>query len=98
MGAQPEAVTGGRLFGTAGGGGRTGELLTAELALSLGRAAIGVTHSPAPQVLIVRDTRESGQMLEAALAAGITCAGGDAVFGGVLPTPGAALLARRLGF
>jgi phosphoglucosamine mutase len=49
-------------------------------------------------VLIVRDTRESGQMFEAALAAGITAAGGDAVFGGVLPTPGAAVLARRLGF
>ena len=46
----------------------------------------------------MRDTRESGQMLEAALAAGIAAAGGDAVFGGVLPTPGASLLARRLGF
>jgi phosphoglucosamine mutase len=57
-----------------------------------------VTGSPNPQVLIVRDTRESGQMFEAALAAGITWAGGDAVFGGVLPTPGAALLSRRLGF
>src|SRR5947208_1673485 len=98
MGAQPEAVTGGRLFGTDGVRGRTGELLTAELALSLGHAAVGVTHSSAPQVLIVRDTRESGQMFEAALAAGITAAGGDAVFGGVLPTPGAAVLARRLGF
>src|SRR5438874_2964482 len=98
MGAQTGAAAGRRLFGTDGVRGRAGGLLTAELALSLGRAAIGVTHSPAPQVLIVRDTRESGQMLEAALAAGITCAGGDAVFGGVLPTPGAALLARRLGF
>src|SRR4051812_50195578 len=37
-------------------------------------------------------------MFEAALAAGITAAGGDAVYGGVLPTPGAAVLARRLGF
>src|SRR3954449_13316424 len=37
-------------------------------------------------------------MFEAALAAGITAAGGDAVFGGVLPTPGAAVLARKLGF
>src|SRR4029078_9427860 len=37
-------------------------------------------------------------MFEAALAAGITWAGGDAVFGGVLPTPGAALLTRRLNF
>jgi phosphoglucosamine mutase len=86
------------LFGTDGVRGRAGEYLTADLALRLGHAAVGVTQSSAPQVLIVRDTRESGQMFEAALAAGITAAGGDAVFGGVLPTPGAAVLARRLGF
>jgi phosphoglucosamine mutase len=73
-------------------------VLTAELALALGRAAVSTSGLDNPQVLIVRDTRESGQMLEAALAAGITWAGGDAIFGGVLPTPGAALLARRLGF
>jgi phosphoglucosamine mutase len=46
-------------------------------------------------VLIVRDTRESGEMLEAAIAAGITAAGGDALLGGVLPTPAAPLLIRR---
>jgi phosphoglucosamine mutase len=86
------------LFGTDGVRGRAGEYLTADLALRLGHAAVGVTQSSAPQVLIVRDTRESGQMFEAALAAGITAAGGDAVFAGVLPTPGAAVLARRLGF
>jgi phosphoglucosamine mutase len=93
-----EAVTSRRLFGTDGVRGRAGEFLTADLALRLGHAAVGVTRSDTPQVLIVRDTRESGQMFEAALAAGITAAGGDAVFGGVLPTPGAAVLARRLGF
>src|SRR5437763_592713 len=98
MGAHTGAAAGRRLFGTDGVRGRAGELLTTELALELGRAAIGVTTSETPQVLIVRDTRESGQMFEAALAAGITWAGGDAVFGGVLPTPGAALLTRRLGF
>jgi phosphoglucosamine mutase len=49
-------------------------------------------------VLIVRDTRESGEMLEAALAAGVAAAGGHALLGGVLPTPGAALLTRRYGF
>jgi phosphoglucosamine mutase len=49
-------------------------------------------------VLIVRDTRESGQTLEAALAAGIAAAGGHALLGGVLPTPGAPLLVRRYGF
>ena len=46
----------------------------------------------------MRDTRESGEMLEAALAAGIAAAGGHALLGGVLPTPGAALLVRRFGF
>src|SRR3954468_5471144 len=93
-----DAVTSRRLFGTDGVRGRAGEFLTADLALRLGHAAVGITSSKTPQVLIVRDTRESGQMFEAALAAGITAAGGDAVFGGVLPTPGAAVLARRLGF
>jgi phosphoglucosamine mutase len=50
-----------------------------------------------PQVLIVRDTRESGPMLEAALAAGVAAAGGDALLGGVLPTPAAAILVKHLG-
>ncbi|MDQ3719733.1 MAG: phosphoglucosamine mutase, partial [Actinomycetota bacterium] len=75
-----------------------GELLTAELAVALGRAAAAVTEAETPQVLIVRDTRESGEMLEAALAAGVAAGGGHALLGGVLPTPGAALLLRRYGF
>lgn len=88
-----------RLFGTDGVRGVAGEFLTAELALALGRAATAVaTEAETPQVLIVRDTRESGEMLEAALAAGIAAAGGHALLGGVLPTPGAALLVRRFGF
>jgi phosphoglucosamine mutase len=48
-------------------------------------------------VLIVRDTRESGEMLESAMAAGVTAAGGDALVAGVLPTPAAPLLVRRHG-
>ncbi len=51
-----------------------------------------------PQVLIVRDTRESGEMLQAAVAAGVSAAGGDALLGGVLPTPAAPLLIGRYGF
>jgi phosphoglucosamine mutase len=86
-----------RLFGTDGVRGVAGEFLTAELALSLGRAAAAIAPPEAPQILIVRDTRESGEMLEAALAAGIAAAGGHALLGGVLPTPGAALLVRRFG-
>ena len=87
-----------KLFGTDGVRGVAGEFLTADLAVALGRAAATLSPAEAPQVLIVRDTRESGQTLEAALAAGIAAAGGHALLGGVLPTPGAALLVRRYGF
>jgi phosphoglucosamine mutase len=86
-----------RLFGTDGVRGEAGTFLTAELALALGRAATASLPAARPQVLIVRDTRESGPMLEAALAAGVAEAGGDALLGGVLPTPAAAILVRRLG-
>ena len=89
---------GSKLFGTDGVRGVAGEFLTAELALALGRAAAAIAPADAPQVLIVRDTRESGEMLEAALAAGVAESGGDALLGGVLPTPGASLLLRRYGF
>ncbi len=87
-----------RLFGTDGVRGEAGTFLTAELATSLGRAATASLEAERPQVLIVRDTRESGPMLEAALAAGVAAAGGDALLGGVLPTPAAAILVKRLGF
>ena len=87
-----------KLFGTDGVRGAAGELLSAELALSLARAASRHTGSERPQVLILRDTRESGEMLQAALAAGVSSAGGDALLAGVLPTPAAPLLLRRYGF
>jgi len=87
-----------RLFGTDGVRGAVGELLTPDLAVRLGRAAALQADSDRPQVLIVRDTRESGPMLEEALAAGVAAGGGDAMLGGVLPTPAASVLARRLGF
>lgn len=86
------------LFGTDGVRGEVGTFITAELATSLGRAAVASLEAERPQVLIVRDTRESGPMLEAALAAGVAAAGGEALLGGVLPTPAAAILVRRLGF
>jgi phosphoglucosamine mutase len=88
----------GALFGTDGVRGVAGEFLTAGLALALGRAAASICPVEAPQVLIVRDTRESGEMLEKSLADGLAAAGGHALLGGVLPTPGAALLTRRHGF
>ena len=58
-----------KLFGTDGVRGVAGEFLSPELALALSRAATGQLSSERPQVLIVRDTRESGEMLEAAVAA-----------------------------
>ena len=90
-----------RLFGTDGVRGVAGEFLTAELALALARAATtgarerGVER---PRVLVIRDTRESGEMLEAAVAAGVAAAGGEALLGGVLPTPAAPLLLGAYGF
>ena len=86
-----------KLFGTDGVRGRAGDFVTAELALALGRAATGNTGAQRPQVVILRDTRESGEMLAAALAAGVSSAGGDALLAGVLPTPAAPLLLRRYG-
>ncbi|HYM57856.1 MAG TPA: phosphoglucosamine mutase, partial [Solirubrobacteraceae bacterium] len=59
-------------------------------------ARVSAGHAPA-RVLVLRDTRESGEMLEAAVAAGIAAAGGEALLGGVLPTPGAPLLIGRYG-
>jgi phosphoglucosamine mutase len=86
-----------KLFGTDGIRGEAGTFLDAELATSLGRAAVESLQAERPQVLIVRDTRESGPMLEAALAAGVAAAGGDALLAGVLPTPAAAILVKKLG-
>jgi phosphoglucosamine mutase len=85
-----------KLFGTDGVRGPAGEVLTAELALRLGRAAASLAE--APRALIVRDTRESGPMLEAALAAGLASAGADVELGGVAPTPAAAIAVGRDGF
>lgn len=86
------------LFGTDGVRGRAGEKLSPELATALGRAAVASLANEAPRVLIVRDTRESGPMLEAGLAAGITASGGDVFLGGILPSPAAAVLTRIYGF
>ncbi len=87
-----------RLFGTDGVRGVAGEVLTAELALALGRAAVEQAGTERPRVLLIRDTRESGEMLEAALAAGVASAGGDVFLGGVLPTPAAPLLIDSRGY
>jgi phosphoglucosamine mutase len=84
-----------RFFGTDGVRGVVGDSLTADLVERLGRAATIWVGGGA--VLVGRDTRGSGPELEEALARGILSAGGDAVLGGVLPTPAVALYARDLG-
>jgi phosphoglucosamine mutase len=77
-----------KLFGTDGVRGLAGEFLSAELALALARAATSRVQGPdePARVLVIRDTRESGEMLEAAVAAGVAAAGGEALLGGILPT------------
>jgi phosphoglucosamine mutase len=88
-----------RLFGTDGVRGvANGPVLTAELALGLGRAAARFARERGARsqarILIGRDTRRSGFMFEDSLAAGVASAGGLAVRVGVLPTPGIATLVR----
>jgi phosphoglucosamine mutase len=84
-----------RYFGTDGVRGVVGEELTEDLVERLGRAA--AIWSGGGRVFIGRDTRASGPILESAFAEGVATAGGNAVLGGVLPTPAVALLALDLG-
>lgn len=85
-----------RLFGTDGVRGVVNDTLTPELAYHLGRAAAAYfsKYASVPRFLIGRDTRISGSMLVASLAAGICSVGGQAEIVGVLPTPGVAYLTR----
>jgi phosphoglucosamine mutase len=84
-----------KYFGTDGVRGVVGEFLTPELVERLGRAA--ATWTGASKVFIGRDTRDSGRDLEEAFARGVISVGGDAILGGILPTPAVALLALDLG-
>ena len=85
-----------RLFGTDGVRGVANSVLTPELAFKLGRAVTKYfAKEGKPEILIGRDTRLSGKMLESALAAGICSAGGDACLVGVMPTPAIAYLTSK---
>jgi phosphoglucosamine mutase len=89
-----------KLFGTDGVRGLANAELTPELALVLGRAVVGVLeheHPSPPLVVVGRDPRASGVLLENALVAGIMSAGGQALLTGVLPTPAIAFLTKRYG-
>jgi phosphoglucosamine mutase len=90
-----------RLFGTDGVRGlANGEVLTPELAVALAAAAAHVLaerdRSHRPVAVVGRDPRASGEMLEAAVVAGLTAAGADALRVGVLPTPAVAYLVGAL--
>ncbi|NLZ48489.1 MAG: phosphoglucosamine mutase [Clostridiales bacterium] len=86
-----------RMFGTDGVRGIANTELTCEIAYGLGRAGAYVltegTHKP--KILVAKDTRISGDMLEAALVAGILSVGAEAVMLGVIPTPAVAHLIRE---
>jgi phosphoglucosamine mutase len=84
-----------RYFGTDGVRGVVGQDLTEDLVERLGRAS--ALWSGGGRVFVGRDTRGSGPELEQAFARGVASAGGNAVLGGVLPTPAVALLALDLG-
>lgn len=87
----------GRMFGTDGVRGVANSELTAELAFRLGKAGaavLGKAHKH-PVFVIGKDTRISGDMLEAALTAGILSVGGNVIKAGVIPTPGVAYLVRH---
>jgi phosphoglucosamine mutase len=90
----------GKLFGTDGVRGVANDLLTPELACALGKAGAYVlqkTESGRPPVVLIgKDTRISGDMLEDGLSAGIMSMGGTAIKGGVLPTPAVAYLVRDM--
>ncbi len=86
----------GRLFGTDGARGVANTELTCELAMQIGRAAALVLSENnggrRPVVMIGKDTRASGAMLEGALIAGLCSVGADAVLLGVVPTPAVACM------
>ncbi|MGI5891629.1 MAG: phosphoglucosamine mutase [Bacillota bacterium] len=90
----------GKVFGTDGVRGKANDSLTPELAFELGRVAASVltrhNKNKNAKIIIGKDTRISGDMLEAALAAGICSTGATAVLLGVIPTPGVAMLCREL--
>lgn len=91
----------GKLFGTDGVRGVANDLLTSELASKIGKAGAFVLSRGTKdkvKILIGRDTRISGQMLESALTAGICSVGADVYLVGVAPTPAVAYLTKKYGF
>ncbi|MFQ5772219.1 MAG: phosphoglucosamine mutase [bacterium] len=89
----------GKLFGTDGIRGVANEYpLTSEIAVNIGRAVASIlgTDSQRPKIILGKDTRLSGDMLEYALASGICSAGGEPYLAGTIPTPGVAYLTSSM--
>ena len=87
-----------KYFGTDGIRGKANDYLTPELVLKLGKAAALLAQvDGAGRMLIGKDTRLSGDMLECALAAGLLSAGVDVMVLGTIPTPGVAMLCQVYG-
>ena len=82
------------LFGTDGVRGPANHLLTPELAVALARGAASRIDAEGCRVIIGRDTRTSGPMLEAALASGFASAGCDVCLAGIIPTPAISFLIK----
>ncbi|MDR0515104.1 MAG: phosphoglucosamine mutase [Coriobacteriaceae bacterium] len=82
-----------QLFGTDGVRGIANTELSADLAFRLGQAAVAFLGR---NIVVGKDTRRSGDLLEAALSAGIMSLGGHALLAGIVPTPAVALLTREL--
>src|ERR1043165_6651459 len=87
-----------KYFGTDGIRGRANGVITADLALKVGQAVglIYQTGEHRQRVLIGKDTRLSGYMIENALTAGFTSVGMDVLLTGPIPTPGVAMLTRSM--
>src|SRR5260221_13175901 len=87
-----------RYFGTDGIRGRANRVITPELALKVGQAAglIFLNGDHRHRVLIGKDTRLSGYMIETALVAGFTSVGMDVLLTGPMPTPAVAMLTRSM--
>jgi phosphoglucosamine mutase len=89
----------GKLFGTDGVRGVANKApMTAEMAVNIGRAVAHLfsREGHTPRIVIGKDTRISGDMLECAIVAGICSMGADAIVAGVIPTPGVAFLAGNI--
>lgn len=87
----------GKLFGTDGVRGEANRYpMNAEIAFAIGQAVVHILKKKHPRIVIGKDTRISGYMLESSLESGITSMGGHPYLVGVLPTPGISFMAQSM--